>query len=732
MGMANGQLDTMPREDSVIWRISWVVAALFLASGAALSGLVPITCPANFPTTLPTNSAASLNAPASAQTHSGRPAFSSIHGHQGFWRIVKTPQGVWWFLSPDDRFEFLNFVDTVQPVIHGRDPAGPDFISTDFDSHAPDAMDRWARASVSRVLNIGFKGVGAWSAAALHKCEIPMTQDLNISAWASASNAMLFSPAWAKSAEDAVRTQAAPLRDNKNLVGYYLDNEIDWEDEPGSPATYFDNLHLDDPNRKEVLNVIQSTWPTIDAFNSDWKLSLHDWATLSKLPTLPRSSGVGYDRLASAWLFHLADAYFKITTDLLKKYDPNHLILGVRYRGSAPPEVARASRPYTDAQSLNYYVADARLDSELFNMLAAQSEQPLVISEYSFHALDNRSGDRNLIGFDAQVPDQQSRGQAYRLLTTRLARVPYIIGADWFEWADEPSSGRDADGEDVNFGVVDVDDHVYEPLGAAVRDTTLLLDPLHAHSAIDGENDVWRPPFERPVANVPFLAHPPRLDGKLDDWPAECRIKGMRQDTTVGGEQNRLPPPDVYLGWTNEGLYLGFTVYDNDISAAPAGGWWWARDSVEFWVATRLPASVQRDYDQYDHHFFFVPVDYPTMTGSNGVVGQWHSPGDAIKDNLVPHPDIKQVCRIHSNRYTVDMFIPAKALNGFDPVHHPTLAFNFHARDYQHALAYFWSAPKQVQTQAHPDTWGILNLLPAYPTNHPTLAAADASPAAVK
>ena len=58
------------------------------------------------------------------------------------------------------------------------------------------------------------------------------------------------------------------------------------------------------------------------------------------------------------------------------------------------------------------------------------------------------------------------------------------------------------------------------------------------------------------------------------------------------------------------------------------------------------------------------------------------------------------------------MFIPAKALNGYDPVHHPQIAFNFHARNYQHAAEYYWSAPKQVLTQARPNTWGLVFLDP--------------------
>jgi hypothetical protein len=718
--------DVMLKHAKAIWIVFIVAAMLSLASAATISDLrgaasTPATQPSS-PTTNP-----SVNAPLSPVGEpllAAHPEYSFLHGQQGFWRLAKSNQGVWWFVSPEDHPEFLNLVDTVQPVLHGRDPAGPDYVSTDFDAKAPDALNRWARSSVSRVLNIGFKGVGAWSSPALHQCDIPMTQDLNISAWARSSNALLFSPQWSQAAENAVKTQASPLRENHNLVGYYLDNEMDWEDESTNISSYFNNLRLDDPNRQEVLSVIHSVWQNVTAFNGDWGSNLKDWAGLSNLSSLPRASGPAYDRLGSAWLSHLADSYFKITTSLLKKYDPNHLILGVRYRGSVPIEVARASRSYTDAQSLNYYVSDAKADSDLFHMIVEESQQPLIISEYSFHALQNRSGDRNLIGFDAQVPDQEARAEAYRQLTSRLARIPYVIGADWFQWADEPSSGRDVDGEDVNFGVVDVDDHAYEPLAKAVRETTAQLDDLHTRSPSDNGSDVWRAGFNRPVAKVPYLNQPIKLDGRLNDWPAECKLQGMRVDQIVGSERNHLPTPDVYLGWTNDGLYLGFTVYDNDIEAAPASGWWWARDSVEFFIATRPPRSDQRDYDQYDHHFFFVPVDYPTMTGAAGVVGRWHTPGDAITDNLIPDPDVRQTSRVLSDRYTVEMFIPAKALRGFDPKNGSTMAFNFHARDYQHATEYFWSAPKQIQTQAHPNTWGLLNLLP--PANSaPTLAGAN-------
>ena len=79
-------------------------------------------------------------------------------------------------------------------------------------------------------------------------------------------------------------------------------------------------------------------------------------------------------------------------------------------------------------------------------------------------------------------------------MTTRLARLPYVVGADWFQWMDEPPSGRLRDGEDVNFGVVCVGDEPYETLVDAVRATTPRLNGLHARSATDTLAGVWREP----------------------------------------------------------------------------------------------------------------------------------------------------------------------------------------------------------------------------------------------
>jgi hypothetical protein len=87
-----------------------------------------------------------------------------------------------------------------------------------------------------------------------------------------------------------------------------------------------------------------------------------------------------------------------------------------------------------------------------------------------------------------------------------------------------------------------------------------------------------------------------------------------------------------------------------------------------------------------------------------------------------------------ADRYVVEIFIPAKALTGFDPQKQSVMAFNAHARNYQTAAEYYWSAPKLTVTQARPNTWGTVYLeprQPAKPAELPIAGGADAAGSAV-
>ena len=639
--------------------------------------------------------------------------FVNYKGQSGFWRVGKTQDGVWWFVSPTGKREFLNTVTTVQPFQVGRDENGVHFVSRDWNG-SPGKYDgdlnAWAEKTLVRIHDAGFKGLGAWCHPVFHQFDVPITRDLNVWKHYGADNYRLWDPAWVETADVVIDKAVTPLKENKNLVGYYSDNELDWSDASMGPSIYFNDLPVGDPNRAQVIETIQCLWPSIGEYNKAWNAKLNSWDDLAKQPKLSREPAEAYSKLFDAWLDKLATYYFKTTSELIRKHDPNHLILGVRFAGFAPKAVVRASKNFIDAQSINYYVSDGLLDPDMFNMLHMESNEPVILTEYGFHSLDGRSGNRNTFGFQAQVPDQQARADAYEQFTTRLARTPYVIGADWFQWSDEPASGRSSDGEDVNFGMVDVDDRPYEQLMNAVRETTPKLNPMHAVSSTDNGSDIYRSAFShKPTAHILKLDKPIAINGELSEWSDMYRLPGIRRTETIGIDRMNQRSPNVYMGWRDDGLYIAAEVFDPIIDTIPASGRWWTRDNIELWLSTRPVESDQQVYNAFCHQFFYVP-DYNPTDGRLGTVGQWHRPGDAIGENLIPHPGIVQSSRITPGRYVVEMFIPAKAMNGWDPAKHPEMAFNLHIRNFQASSDYFWSAPKELTTQMRPDTWGKLIL----------------------
>src|SRR4051794_39212324 len=82
------------------------------ASAGAASRDVVATAPKPNPTTAP------------VVTTAADSRFSEVHGHEGYWRVARTHEGVWWFLSPAGKTEFLNGVTTVQPSLSSLEAKG--------------------------------------------------------------------------------------------------------------------------------------------------------------------------------------------------------------------------------------------------------------------------------------------------------------------------------------------------------------------------------------------------------------------------------------------------------------------------------------------------------------------------------------------------------------------------------------------------------------------------------
>jgi agarase len=182
-----------------------------------------------------------------------------------------------------------------------------------------------------------------------------------------------------------------------------------------------------------------------------------DLFQLSELEAEEDSSAISSDK--SAFLRLIARQYFKVTARAIRKYDPNHLILGCRFAGYAPDEVLKEVGEFVDVVSYNTY--DLLPPTDKLERIHHLTGKPIMITEFSFKAMD--SGLPNTKGAGKPVETQQDRADSYEGYVTAALSLPYMVGLHWFEHADEPAEGR-FDGENSNYGVVDIDDEVYTVL----------------------------------------------------------------------------------------------------------------------------------------------------------------------------------------------------------------------------------------------------------------------------
>src|SRR5439155_8382398 len=107
-------------------------------------------------------------------------------------------------------------------------------------------------------------------------------------------------------------------------------------------------------------------------------------------------------------------------------------------------EVARACGKHVDAASSNLSVAwnDGTFPRFYLETLHALIGKPVFVSEFYMAARENRSGNKNDSTIFPTVATQKERVAAFRATIESLAKVPFVLGADWFQYFDEPTHGR--------------------------------------------------------------------------------------------------------------------------------------------------------------------------------------------------------------------------------------------------------------------------------------------------
>jgi hypothetical protein len=241
----------------------------------------------------------------------------------------------------------------------------------------------------------------------------------------------------AQAIDAAARRQCEHLSNDPWLLGYFLANE------PPFPQ-----------------KALQTAELILAGPSTATRQALEKWLEQSDTPARRK-----------AFIDDAFDRYVQMTSAAASKYAPNHLNLGMRSGGHPTEAELRVSRAF-DVYSINVY--DYQLSPDRMKQITALTGKPVVIGEFHFGVPE-----RGLSAGLVQVKNQVERGVAYRYYVEQAFAMPEVIGAHWFQWADQMPTGR-FDGENYNIGLVDVTDRPYLELIEAMKITHERLYKVHA------------------------------------------------------------------------------------------------------------------------------------------------------------------------------------------------------------------------------------------------------------
>ena len=370
-----------------------------------------------------------------------------------------------------------------KPVGQGAaaSPAGAAPVCRDFDAR------RWTAHTLDRLQAWGFNTIGNWGDAELPAAQrLPYTLPLLIHGdYAAVSTGAdtwggmpdPFDPRFAAATAQAVQVATRGHADDPWLIGYFADNELAWAGS-GDPlqARYglaFGTLRLgpESPAKRAFVAQLRGKYATAPALAAAWGIELADWSALEGAGFRAPLPSEGQPAIAAdlqSFQRLYADTYFRTVAEALKAQAPHHLLLGGRFAATTPEAVAACAQ-YCDVLSFNFYTLEPQQGYDFAALRAL--DKPLLVSEFHFGSRDRGP----FWGGMQEVWTEEQRGPAYAHFLERALAEPSIVGLHWFQYLDEPVTGRLLDGENGHLGLVGITDRPFQGFVEAVRKANLAV-----------------------------------------------------------------------------------------------------------------------------------------------------------------------------------------------------------------------------------------------------------------
>jgi hypothetical protein len=464
--------------------------------------------------------------------------------------------GVAWLVTPcGDRFFSLG-VNVLDGGNGEHQKLGQAYSGYRWEAFAPTLPD-WSAQTRRRLSSWGFNSAGGWSLPP-ESLKLPTVINLELGRLARFHWFDPFDPEIEARMNALARELVLPYRNSPYRIGYFSDNEVGWW--AGALFFFYSSKPASSFTKQRWIELLRQHYAgDWSRFTNDFlaPAGVNSWEALldTTASTRMKSGGSGI-HVVREWARIIAERYYTLAERAIRAADPDALYFGDRLPIYYDPAAVRAMAPHVDAIATNYNAdsSDGWLAHYFFDGLRKLSSgKPVLVSEWFFAARENRTGNRNN-GHLMTVDTQEERAAGAAAAAVNFATIPELIGMHWFQYYDDPKGGR-IDGEDYDFGLVDIDNRPYEQLTAALATANRQVPDIHSSAAAAPR----RSGIVLPHASISTRDH------SLYDWPKPASLL-PRLTASPGAVEFG----EVYLSWTGRGLALatiGQDYFDIDLFA---------------------------------------------------------------------------------------------------------------------------------------------------------------------
>ena len=390
----------------------------------------------------------------------------TIKGKDGFIRVGRSTNGVWWLIDPDGNpFHYRAMCSVNNRGNTGGRRKGDPLLPPNQVRHWLSIMRSW-----------GFNGLGSWTTREFFDQGFIFTENIESyyegpylggREYGEGIIPDVFDPRWIKNIARKCERLCAPLAESKQLLGYFIDNErgvcqTRVPERAAGPTYFIGDVPekrqevivaaepIENPEALGLLQLVLSLDELSPASARAWEFIEErygsDLDAVAKAWEVPLKSRLGINEMTINGERMISEAYigderdfvklwvrqyFKITTEAIRRHDPNHLVIGVRWAGIPQPLVLEEEVKWTDTLSLNRYRAEV---VEGFDSVYRQTGCPIVIGEFC-HLADAYPLVRNPIeppgGYDSPALRCHLRTSDSM---DRISAHPGIVGYTFYAW----------------------------------------------------------------------------------------------------------------------------------------------------------------------------------------------------------------------------------------------------------------------------------------------------------